>query len=258
MSITKDFYYTGQPLNEIYDLYCFHGHVPDETKKLYYWKQQKVLFELLQPLIKTWKVKKIIPDQYQTRFYKMNDTIYSTCENAPVGGMQNYTFEQTKKIATKFLSNNQHLIDSFNGKCKIDQEAAVKNQTLFPNLFGLKIICGRVRYQVDSSMCFDDSPQDIYLSINPEGCKTDSINQRVFMHIKQGALSKQSKKSLINKMSKLIYAKHIWHSEAPFNYYTYDAMNDCIGIRYPGFSKVENAKEGKNIWGSEWVDLLSQ
>ena len=67
-------------------------------------------------------------DQAFWRRYKRKGQIYASGAKASVGGWQKYTYENCKKVATKFLTQNQHLVLQFEGKTEESEQLYLANK----------------------------------------------------------------------------------------------------------------------------------
>jgi hypothetical protein len=107
---------TGNEQNPVWVKYYFQGKVPTEDDKLFYWKNFEQLYFAVTKVLKNFKGIDMYADQAFWRRYKQNGSVYSSGSNAPVGGWQKYSYENCKKVATKFLTENEHLRLEFEGK----------------------------------------------------------------------------------------------------------------------------------------------
>jgi hypothetical protein len=106
----------GDAENKVWKKYYIQCHVEHENDKLFYWKQFEKLFYACEILLKPFKGIDLYADQIFDRRYFKKKQWYSSASNAPVGGWQKLSLENCKKVATKFLAQNEHLILDFEGK----------------------------------------------------------------------------------------------------------------------------------------------
>jgi hypothetical protein len=101
--------------NEKMTVYALLGKVSRETDKLFYPDNWKLLFPVIDNILKDLPFKKVLSDQAFDKFLKLekNGGIRMTGRNAATGGRMNWSRKNFEKVATKHLTNNQHLIYAF-------------------------------------------------------------------------------------------------------------------------------------------------
>jgi hypothetical protein len=96
-------------------VYSILGKVHQETDKLFYFDNWKLLFPVFDNFLKELPFKKVWSDQAFEKFLKLEKDggIRMTGRNAATGGQMNWSEKNFEKIATKHLTNNQHFIYAF-------------------------------------------------------------------------------------------------------------------------------------------------
>ena len=98
-----------------FNIYVFLGKVEKEEDKLYYWKSFEKLYDIVNPIMQDFEFKKVMSDQNFKKLLKVTkDGLFKvTFKNAPTGGKLNWNRENCKKLSTKHLWDNEHLIYTF-------------------------------------------------------------------------------------------------------------------------------------------------
>lgn len=96
-------------------VYSILGKVHRETDKLYYIENWKLLFPILDDVLKDLPFKKVSSNQAFEKFLKIekNGAIRVTLRKASTGGQMNWSTKNYEKVATKHLTTNEHLIYAF-------------------------------------------------------------------------------------------------------------------------------------------------
>jgi hypothetical protein len=129
----------GNEQNPIWKKYIVQCHVNNENDKLFYWAQFEKLYFAVTTLLKKCKGLYMYADQAFIRWYWQNKQWYNTGKNAPVGGYQNYNLKNCEKVATKFLSQNDHLVLKFDGKQTESDALYIANKNGLIEFFGFEI-----------------------------------------------------------------------------------------------------------------------
>ena len=241
MALDKDFHHCNLPLNEMYVAYCLNSNTISEKDKLQYWPQQKKLFDLLKPLIKNWKIKKMNSSQSLERTYVRGGTTYTTGKNAPVGGLQNYSLDNIEKVSTKYLNKI------------IEEKTICSNETkqdqFYVSFDFTSIMCSKNKFSVDKSAHMEDAPFDIFIKIKHE---------TIFIYMIKDLMSLNEMNDFVKLIGELACSENIWRAESAFRGEMY---TDERGYRMCKFfitDEIRNAINGKNRWGDEWIDILNK
>jgi hypothetical protein len=117
--------YNIKPNPHLFAQYALHCYIKHENDRIFYQKQLQQLYELLWPLMKAWKFKRIFTDvalfkpllQYK---YDDPETVRVTGVKAPNGGRRNsLNLENVKKVSTLHVINNPNLVAQFDDVAKI-------------------------------------------------------------------------------------------------------------------------------------------
>jgi hypothetical protein len=106
----------GSDENPVWVKFHVRGNVESEDDKLFYWAQFEPLFDAISAATVDFQTRFMWADQSFQRRYWRNKMWYASYSNASVGGWQKYSRENCEKVATKFLTQNQHLKLLFEGK----------------------------------------------------------------------------------------------------------------------------------------------
>ena len=118
----------GNAENPIWVKYYFQCHVENENDKLFYWKSFEPLQEAMTTVLSDFQSIDMYADQGIWRRYKQKGQIYASGKNAAVGGWQKYSHKNCEKVATKFLTQNQHLELKFEGKIEESEALYMANK----------------------------------------------------------------------------------------------------------------------------------
>ena len=101
-------------------VYSILGKTHSEADKLYYIDSWKLLFPILDDLLRELPFKKVWSDQAFDKFLKIEKSggIRMTKRKASTGGQMNWSIKNYEKVATKYLSNNEHFIYAFENSYK--------------------------------------------------------------------------------------------------------------------------------------------
>jgi hypothetical protein len=101
--------------NERMTVYSILGKTSRENDKLFYIDSWKLLFPILDDILKDVPFKKVWSDQTFDKFLKIEKSggIRMTGKKASTGGQMNWSIKNYEKVATKHLTNNEHFIYAF-------------------------------------------------------------------------------------------------------------------------------------------------
>jgi hypothetical protein len=133
----------GNMANPIWRKYYFQCHVEDENDKLFYWPQFEQLYNATSALLKPCKGIDLYACQAFDRRYWQNKQWYSSGSFAPVGGWQNFNLKNCEKVATKFLTQNAHLVLAFEGKKEESEALIIANKKGLIAFYGFMIYANR-------------------------------------------------------------------------------------------------------------------
>src|SRR5258708_5861575 len=147
-----------EEIKDIYECYALLGKVSREQDKLYYWEQQKIFFKIFEPYLREWGDKKININQCFEILLKVSKggIPHVTNKNAATGGYRNWNLENVHDITTRHLTNNEHLIHSFDnyGKGYLDFYPKDKKSGL------IKVINAWVEASLKKNK---NTPHDLYM-----------------------------------------------------------------------------------------------
>ncbi len=216
----------GNENNLIWEKYFFECHIDNENDKLFYWKQLEQLYFTISSILKMFKSVDMYADQAFWRQYYMNKQWYTTGKNAPVGGWQVFSHKNCQKVATKFLTNNEHLVLQFEGKHdeadKLIRES--KNGLIgFSNFW----IYANIEKQAQKG-----NSADFYFRIIGFRGKTDEINQRFELCFRKDLIEQEKVSHMIVELSRIGFAKRIYRTIRPktFAFYTKDKPLEIFGM----------------------------
>jgi hypothetical protein len=258
--------YAGEPCDALYWRYSLRCHVGREAEKAYYWDSLAEIYEAILPLIDGWEDQRLNSDQALQRMVGKplpDGSFRATLRNAPVGGLQKLTRQNVKKIGSKYLADNDHLLARFeNGG--IDHarfyEPKGRERVYF---FLHEIFALRKRLKHDRSVMFQSLPHDFWLRIGGYEhqyamSRTDPINQAIDLYIWQGVASSDDADALVHRIGTLTSARQIWKSETGHKGELYTEADGNSRLSYSAYDQIEDAVDGCNRYGSRWVDLLGE
>jgi hypothetical protein len=106
--------------NERMTVYSILGKANREIDKLFYIDKWKLLFPILDDIMKDFPFKKVWSNQAFDKFLKIEKSGYirMTGRKASTGGQMNWSVKNYEKVATKYLTNNEHFIYAFENSYK--------------------------------------------------------------------------------------------------------------------------------------------
>jgi hypothetical protein len=260
-----DFVYNGQPLDTPYFRYSLRCHVGREEDKAYYWPTMKAIWDLLEPRLKGWKDIYLRSDQAFERMIGKpgpDGGIRLSGSSAPVGGLQKLTRERLEMVCTRYLSDNTHLIDRFENEGRWHHRFFTPDHPKCVYFFLTEITASRVRTKRDRSMTYRYSPHDFWLQVGGylhqwHFSRADKINQALDMYIWKDLWSAPECDALAKAIGALAGAFEIWRAESGYRGETYTRDDGSIAVRYSVEDEIEDAIDGRNRYGSRWIDLLN-
>jgi hypothetical protein len=257
----------GGPCPELYVCFSIRGRVEREEDKAHYWPVLSQVYEAISPLISGWQDVRFESDQALERRagnqQNADGSFRTTLRKAPLGGLQKLNRERLEVSATRYLSDNAHLVDRFENGGKSHIRFFPPKGPERVHFFRTLIIGSRTRLRYDRSLDFGQIPHDFRLLIgdyaHPHAAsRADPINQAIELYFwKPIALDAQIE-SLVRRIGAICGARHIWRAESGF------MGEPCAGaqvydtVRYSVFDTIEGAVEGANRYGSRWIDVLAQ
>jgi hypothetical protein len=217
----------GNEENPIWVKYYFQCKVPTENDRLFYWQQFEPLHEAMMKFLADFKTIDMYADQAFWRRYKQRGTIYTTGKNAPVGGWQKYSYDNCKKVATKFLTQNQHLQLQFEGK--IDESEAL----YWANKDGLiEFMLFWIYAKVEKTK-IKGRLSDFHFSMGRDyGNKDSEFNQTFQFFYKKSLINEDLIAELLEKLNEIAFVKDTRRIEQPqiFANYKIDEAMKIEGI----------------------------
>lgn len=247
--------------DEIFVTYNLRCRIENENDRLFYWSQMEQLYYILNPIMKDWKYKKVHTDVAIFRPLRPNKKRENriTGVRANNGGVRNnYELENVKKVATLYIENNPNLVASFNDPESNLYDLYQANPQGLPDVFGMSIY-GRINtlkipsymYEVQSMMHFA-LYYDNYLKFS----KKDKINQKLNIVIPKYLFSETEMDNLVRKIGRISFATTIYKSESAFFPAKYcEPINGYSTWSYSTNENIENAVDGKNNYGKNWVEV---
>ena len=237
---------------DIFDCYAFICKVNHEQDKIYYWKQWEKFYHVLDPLIDTWKFKKVDFEQnFEMLLKSPKDGPYKlTIKKASTGGFRTWNYQNNFEITTKYLSKNDHLIYSFNnyGKFPIDFFPADKSGLI--NIFhGWVIASSDKRKKTNEIM-------DLYIKIgNLNRVHENSTNQYLYVFVKQNSFKKDLFQKFLIQTYKLTYGENLYYNFRPFQITSTD-QNGWMNVNDVTVDDYRSRKPGDlNQAGNQWIEV---
>jgi hypothetical protein len=253
--------YQAGPLDAIYARYCLRCRVEREEDKAYYWPQLERIYDRLLPEIAGWKDCRLRSDQaLERRIGKHNPR--KTLRNAPTGGLQSLTRERLHNVATRYLSSNAHLRALFDGDRDAYERCFDPKGAECVHFFLTEIRAHRQRLKYDPSLMFLSLPHDLMLRIGGYDWQytttaADPINQALDLFIWEGAMPDEKREALVRDIAAMTGAVHVWRAESGFMGETHIDADGAQSLSYWVEDRYEDAIDGRNRYGSKWVDILA-
>jgi hypothetical protein len=260
----RGYVHTPGPVAERYHCFSIRCHVEREQDKACYWPRLSRIHDLIEPFIRGWADVRLHSDQALRR--RVGATVGPdgsfrvTLRDAPTGGWQKLTRDRLEMVATRYLSNNAHLIDQFEHGGDLDIRLFPPGGPALPHFFCHEIIGSRTRLKGDGSQLFQFLPHDFRLQIGSHShhavSQADPINQVLALYVWQGIAAREDVVALVRELGAITDAVHIWHAESGFQGEEYVDAEGRSTLRYSVFDTVEDAVDGRNRFGATWVDLM--
>ncbi len=201
--------------NPIWVKYYFECRVESENDKLFYWKQFEPLHLALTQTLKRFKGITMYANQAFWRRYKMRGTVYSSGKNAAVGGWQSYSYDNCKKVATKFLSQNTHLELLFEGKKEEAEQLYWANKNGLIGFMNFWVYANIEKTKVKGHY------SDFHFLMGSDGDKATACNQRFEFSYKKSLIDDDTIADLVQTLIKIGFAKKIYRIEQPYVFANY-------------------------------------
>ena len=206
----KEVLQLGNELNPIWIKYIFDCHVEHENDKLFYWAQFEPLYFSLTKVLEGLKGIDMYADQAFWRQYYRLKQWYTTGKNAAVGGWQAFSHKNFHKVATKFLTDNQHLQLQFEGKY---EEA---NNLIKESKSGLISFTNFWIYANKEKQTQKGYVSEFYFKILGNGAnKKDLINQQFEFYLRENFIENQKIEEFINELIEIGFAKKVYKLRRP-------------------------------------------
>jgi hypothetical protein len=232
----------GNDQNPLWVKYYFRCHVDAENDKFFYWEHFERLYYAITKALAGFKNIDMYADQAFDRRYKMNNQIYSSGKNAPVGGWQKYSYNNCKKVATKFLTNNLHLQLKFEGKNDEAEALYLANKNGLIEFMNFWI------YATLEKTIKKGYASDFYFltGFYSFGNFDTEFNQNFEFSYKKSTLNEDIVAVLIEELMVLGFAKKVYKIEQPtvFANYSLDKPLQIEGI----YSMVPDFDNKKNLF----------
>jgi hypothetical protein len=248
-----------------YIRYCLRCRVEAEADKAYYWPKMSEIYALVVPLIATWKDCRLRSDQALQRYIGKPDADgprRSSFRGAALGGIRKLNAASLQEVCTKYLSHNDHLIARFEDK-QASLMPFLTPETPEAAYFFLTEIMAHMRPVPRSAAHpFEAAHHDFYLRVGGyehqyATTRADPINQCLDLFIRRAALPDADLDGFAFALGKATGAVNIWRAESGFIGETYVDEGGYTRARYAVTDAIENAIDGRNRFGSIWVDLLA-
>jgi hypothetical protein len=252
--------YTSGPLDALYVRYCLRCRVDREDAKAYYWPQLERIYDRVLIDIADWEDCRLFSDQALERRIGKN-AMRKTLRKAPTGGLQELTRDRLHKVATRYLSDNAHLCALFDGdRDRYEQYFAPKGSEHVHFLL-TEIRAHRQKLAYDRSLTFASLPHDLMLRIGGYDWQyatsaSDPINQVLDISVWEGAMPAPKREALVHDIAALTGAVHVWRAESGFIGDSYTDAEGLNRVRYWVEDRYEDAIDGRNRYGSQWIDML--
>jgi hypothetical protein len=257
--------YAGEPLDTLYLRYSLRCHVEREQDKAYHWLTMEKIYDAILPLINGWADCRLNTDQaLQRRIGKVaaDGRFRSTFRNAAAGGLQSLTRERLKKVCTLHLSDDALLIDKFANGGLINGHFFTPEHPEWPHFFLTEIMAMKHRLKRARSITHRSMPFDFYLRVGGYDHQyatsaTQPINQALDIFVWKDLMPITDSDALVRRIGSLTSAKHIWRAESGFKGASYTDDAGYLKLRHTVEDAIEDAVDGRNRFGSVWVDMLA-
>jgi hypothetical protein len=253
------------PVSERYHNFSIHCHVEQEADKAYYWPKLAQIYDLIEPFIRGWADIRFNSDQALDRRVGTKvdqDGCFGVASRkARTGGLQKLTRERLKRAATHYLSDNAHLIAKFENGGEADIRFFPPKGPERVHFFLHEIIGSKARLKGDGAQMFQFMPHDFRLQIGSyhhgEMSRDDPVNQMLTLYFWHAIAPPETIFALVQQIGAITDAVQIWHTETDFQGPEYIDAEGYSRVRYSVFEGPEDAVDGRNGFGGQWVDLLA-
>ncbi len=211
----------GNEQNPLWVKYYFQCHVNDENNKLFYWEPFEKLYGSISKVLKNFKTLDMYACQTFDRRYKQRGTIYSTGKFAPVGGWQKYSYENCKKVATKFLTNNEHLRLKFEGKNEESEALYWANKTGLIEFMDFFVYANLEKTKTKGQL----SDFHFITYHYNFGNLADEFNQNFQFSYKKSAIAENLMETFVNELIEIGFVKKVHRLERPRKFAKYSKNN---------------------------------
>jgi hypothetical protein len=248
-----------------YVRYCLRCRVEDEADKAYYWPKMSKIYALVGPLIENWKDCRLRSDQALQRYIgkpQVDGSQRSSFRGAALGGIRKLNPASLEEVCTKHLNQNAHLIARFEDK-QLALTPFLSPETSEAVYFFLTEIMAHMRPVPRSATHpFEAAHHDFYLRIGGyehqyATTRADPINQCLDLYIRHAALPDADLDGFALALGKMTGAVNIWRAESGFIGDTFVDEEGYSRARYSVMDAIEDAIDGRNRFGSVWIDLLA-
>jgi hypothetical protein len=248
-----------------YVRYCLRCRVEDEAVKAYYWPKMSEIYAQVAPLIAGWKDCRLRSDQALQRYIgkpQADGSRRSSFRGAALGGIRKLNAASLQDVCTKYLHQNAHLIARFEDK-QASLSPFLSPETPEVVYFFLTEIMAHMRpVPPPAARPFEATHHDFYLRIGGyehqyATTRADPINQCLDLYIRRAALPEADLDGFALALGKATGAVNIWRAESGFIGETLIDEEGYTRASYAVMDAIEDAIDGRNRFGSVWIDLLA-
>lgn len=207
----------GDLENEVWIKHYFQCHVDNENDKMFYWQNFEKLYYCISKLLNHFKSIDLYAEQTFSRMYFMNKQWYSSGKRAPVGGWQNFNQKNCEKVATKFLTDNEHLKLSFDLQKVAAEELYKSKKEGLIEFYGFYIYGNVVRQKTkggQSDFC-------LLYGLYDHGDKSYEYNQNFQLSYKKSTIETDKMNLAIEELKKIGFAVKVTSVEQPRKFAKY-------------------------------------
>lgn len=251
--------YNINPNPQIYVQYALHCYIHNENDRIFYNKQLLQLYELLWPLMKDWKFKRVFTDaalfrpllQYK---YDEPETVRVTGVKAPNGGRRNIlNLENIQKVSTLHIANNPNLVAQFEGSL-FGRTRYQQYPKGLPTIFGMEVYGRKNSLKIPSQWMDYNSPMHFHLRCENSlsFTKKDNPNQLIAVEVPFTLMPAEEMNTLVKAIGKICFAQKIYKNESGFSGPMYIDERGYMAVTYN--SRISYCKdvEGENRYGRKW------
>jgi hypothetical protein len=210
VEMPASYFVEGATENPLWHKWCFVCHVEDENDKLFYWPQLERFYDCLTPAMAGWRFQKMLPSQGFWRRVGPVAALRVTGSNAPVGGWQQFTQANCERVATKFLTENEHLRLRFDGRS--DEAFALypreRPGVIDVSFFWLRAARGQRRSPEHAA--------ELYFVLPHGGAtRADACNQYFEFFVRSDVMDGSSAASIVDQLAAIGRAIEVYETERP-------------------------------------------